>query len=916
MSYDNDSNKRSFGSQNKPLGSALSGTQLGASTFQKGVRAPTKVELKAKERFESLKGPKVARIHDMSTRNPLSSLKAGDKYRGRIITVAEFGLFVDIGTRKDGLVHIKDISKDYFVENLPAKFIPGQDIDVWIKFVSEKDNKLGLQMYAPIEQLSKKDLKPSTDEFDEEINESSLSELKVGDMVQGKVIKSSKFGVFVDIGDAIAFLHRRKMKINRRQRNLKPWEIIPIGTIFDGYVFQVDAERTRVELTTYLPTEWDTRLPSPQQRDDNDDDYENEDEELGGSTKAANLRALERTLAINLDDDDDEDNLDDEDFDYNSVDEDEEEEILSAEEIRKLTANRKNPPKLVMDDFNSKNKKKDESDSNNDASLTKDKSPMNENDKSIDELFSEIAHNRDYVTLNDLNKWDYLNELKKTDKDDTTPPITQSIIENLFKKASGNSDRKLNIDQFEYFIDSLVDQLGLVDDDGSYDEEISNPSEISNKGSSVKPLIVINDTDNDDSDIKVDKNNQLNKGARKSFKNKEIDEDEDETEEEEISVLGNNMDTQDNEIKQFIKSITDPNSVKITPLFPTQESPYSAVMSNKQQNLADKLFFELANGESKISLDRFHQLDFVNKFIQDEQISYEYLNKTFKDLHPDGIKTSAELVDFLVSKLNLKLLNIQKSNKSENKIDRIKSSLIDDDYVEMDMPTEFELLSKGSKNVNLKTLLKWPLILALIDSGDLTEYKIEQIYTEATAIESRKKGFGLKKVFPSLDYDGFVRFATIISNSVPAGFLAMNNGTDASLAHHNTAEATNLPVIPTPEENKIENIEEDEDNQILENVFDDLSKGKEFVTAKDLMDWDFVLDLMAEGLLTEESLEAKIKEYGNKSTGIKIKYVKGLSLPDFDKFVDELVGLYERNLEDDENESKNDDNSDGYEDID
>ena len=62
-------------------------------------------------------------------------------------------MFVDVGTQKDGLVHIRDISKDYFVQNIQSKFVIGQDIDVWVKFANERDNKLGLQMY-PVAELT------------------------------------------------------------------------------------------------------------------------------------------------------------------------------------------------------------------------------------------------------------------------------------------------------------------------------------------------------------------------------------------------------------------------------------------------------------------------------------------------------------------------------------------------------------------------------------------------------------------------------------------------------------------------------------------------------------------------------------------------------------------------------------------
>lgn len=68
---------------------------------------------------------RIDRPHSQENRVPFSALHTGQKLRGRIITVADFGLFVDVGTKKDGLVHIRDISKDYFVENLVNRFIPG-----------------------------------------------------------------------------------------------------------------------------------------------------------------------------------------------------------------------------------------------------------------------------------------------------------------------------------------------------------------------------------------------------------------------------------------------------------------------------------------------------------------------------------------------------------------------------------------------------------------------------------------------------------------------------------------------------------------------------------------------------------------------------------------------------------------------
>ena len=80
-----------------------------------------------------------------------------------------------------------------------------------------------------------------------------------------------------------------------------------------------------------------------------------DEEELGGSAMAENLRALERTLSLNLGDRDGIlEGEDDEDDDDEDDDEDDEGEELTAEEIRALTSGRTQQPQILIDDFGGK----------------------------------------------------------------------------------------------------------------------------------------------------------------------------------------------------------------------------------------------------------------------------------------------------------------------------------------------------------------------------------------------------------------------------------------------------------------------------------------------------------------------------------------------------------------------------------
>jgi hypothetical protein len=77
--------------------------------------------------------------------------------------------------------------------------------------------------------------------------------------------------------------------------------------------------------------------------------------------------------------------------------------------------------------------------------------------------------------------------------------------------------------------------------------------------------------------------------------------------------------------------------------------------------------------------------------------------------------------------------------------------------------------------------------------------------------------------------------------------------------------------------------DEDDDGELLKGVFSGLAKGKEKVSMKDLLSWDLVLELMGEGVLTEDLLKEKMLQSGGDN--------KGVNIESFDKLVDLLVRL-------------------------
>lgn len=81
----------------------------------------------------------------------IEDLKPGMKLQGTVRNVVDFGVFVDIGVKQDGLVHVSKLSKS-FVKN-PAEIVSvGDIVDVWVDQVDEKRSRIQLTMLEPDDQ--------------------------------------------------------------------------------------------------------------------------------------------------------------------------------------------------------------------------------------------------------------------------------------------------------------------------------------------------------------------------------------------------------------------------------------------------------------------------------------------------------------------------------------------------------------------------------------------------------------------------------------------------------------------------------------------------------------------------------------------------------------------------------------------
>ena len=73
--------------------------------------------------------------------------KPGDEMDGTVVSIKEFGAFVEIAPGRDGMVHVSEISNKRIAH--PADVLKeGQQIHVWVKSVTP-EGKISLSMIGP-----------------------------------------------------------------------------------------------------------------------------------------------------------------------------------------------------------------------------------------------------------------------------------------------------------------------------------------------------------------------------------------------------------------------------------------------------------------------------------------------------------------------------------------------------------------------------------------------------------------------------------------------------------------------------------------------------------------------------------------------------------------------------------------------
>jgi len=179
----------------------------------------------------------------------LQELQEGEIRTGHVISLANFGAFVDLGGA-DGLVHLSEITWKRI--NHPSEVLKvGQSVKVKVISMDRERKRISLSMKS----------------LEEDPFTVASGKLREGQLVSGTVTKLTKFGAFARIegfDDIEGLIHITELSEDRVEH---PKEVVQVGQNLTLRVVKIDVESRRIGLSVrrvssaqYADLDWDTTM--------------------------------------------------------------------------------------------------------------------------------------------------------------------------------------------------------------------------------------------------------------------------------------------------------------------------------------------------------------------------------------------------------------------------------------------------------------------------------------------------------------------------------------------------------------------------------------------------------------------------------------------------------------------------------
>jgi small subunit ribosomal protein S1 len=167
----------------------------------------------------------------------------GAQVRGRVLSVTDYGAFIELEQGIEGLVHVSEMTWSKRMKH-PSKMVkPGDEVDTIILSVNPNDRRISLGM----KQLQENPWEQLEDKY------------PTGAIIEGRVRNLTDFGAFIEIEDGIdGLVHVSNLSWTKRIKH--PSEVLKKGEKVRAIVLGVEPENRRLSLGVkqLQPDVWDT----------------------------------------------------------------------------------------------------------------------------------------------------------------------------------------------------------------------------------------------------------------------------------------------------------------------------------------------------------------------------------------------------------------------------------------------------------------------------------------------------------------------------------------------------------------------------------------------------------------------------------------------------------------------------------
>ncbi|MCC7155299.1 MAG: S1 RNA-binding domain-containing protein [Bryobacterales bacterium] len=161
----------------------------------------------------------------------LAAINVGDRVKGKVVRMTDFGAFVELAPGVDGLIHLSEMSYTKRIRKPSDVLQLGENVEAVVLGIQPGDKKIALGL--------KQALGNPWDDVDKRF--------PVHSVVEGPVVNMAQFGAFVDLGDGIeGMIHIAD--ITRDKKIQHPKEILNTGQVVKVQVLEVDREKKRIRL--------------------------------------------------------------------------------------------------------------------------------------------------------------------------------------------------------------------------------------------------------------------------------------------------------------------------------------------------------------------------------------------------------------------------------------------------------------------------------------------------------------------------------------------------------------------------------------------------------------------------------------------------------------------------------------------